>query len=208
MTRQSRARLGLPARRTAVGVLALGGVALLGAGRGTWVTAQSWTALADVEVSVSGSRAAPVVAAAGLLVVAAALVLAIARRVAAVLAAVVAAGGGALAVVGAIGAVRDVDAVASSGALRAVGVGALTTDVALTPLVWLAVALGVAVVAAGAVTVPATRRWSVGTRHDAPAVVAASASDDWTALTRGEDPSAEDVVPLVGEDGSAEDPRP
>lgn len=195
-------RRGLPSRRAAVGVLVVLGVGLLAAGRATWVTARAWTALADAEVAVDGPRAAPVVSAAGLLVLAAALVLAIGRRVAATLAGGVAAAGGACALVGAIAVARDADAVAAAGALRSVGVGTPASDVALTPVVWLAVALAAATVAAGTGAVLAARRWPVSARHEAPASAAAVPPDDWTALSLGDDPSAGPVPE------STQEPRP
>ncbi len=181
---------GLPSRRTAVTGLLLLGVGLLGAGRATWVTARTWTALAEVDVTVPGSDAAPVVSAAGLVVLATGLLLALARRVTSAVASVVAAAGGCLALTGALAVARAPDVVARDGALRSVGVGARTSDVGLTPFLWLVVVLAVATVLLGVLAAAGSRRWPVGHRHEAPSAVAASPADDWTALSRGEDPTA------------------
>jgi len=177
-------------RRRAVLVSAVLGVALLATGPVTWVRGRTWTALAEVEVAVPGTRAAPVVAAAGVLVLAAALALAVARRRAAVLAAGMVVLGAALAALGVVTVLADVAGVARAGAVHDVGVGATVTDAGATGAPWLVLVLAGLGAAAGVLAGRAARSWTVSPRHDAPA--AARPRDDWEALTMGEDPTDDD----------------
>lgn len=176
-----------PQRRVAVPVIGALGIALVATAPATWVRGRTWTALADVEVSVAGSQAAPVVAAAGILVVAAALALAMARRAAAVAAAVVVVVGAVLAAVGAVTVLADPGAVAAAGAQRAVGVGVGVTGVGTTAAPWVVLVVAVLAGLAGVVAGTASRGWPTGTRHEAPA--AAAPRDEWEALTVGMDPT-------------------
>lgn len=176
-----------PTRRVAVPTIGALGVVLVATAPATWVHGRTWTALADVAVSVPGSRAAPVVAAAGILVLAAALALAMARRGAAVVAAAVVVGGAVLAAVGAVAVLADADGVAAAGAQRDVGVGLGVTDVAVTAAPWLVLAVAVLTGVAGVAAGLASRGWSTGTRHEAP--VGAAPRDEWEALTVGMDPT-------------------
>lgn len=177
-------------RRRAVLAAAAGGLGLLATGPATWVHGRTWTALAEVEVTVPGTRAAPVVAAAGLLVLAAALALALARRRAAVLAAVVVAVGALLAGLGAGTVLADPARVATAGAARDVGVDAAVSDVAATGAPWLVLVLTVLIAAVAVVAALAAPGWTTSGRHDAP--VTERPRDDWEALSRGEDPTADD----------------
>jgi len=176
-----------PPRRLVVPAIGALGVGLLACGPAPWVRATAWTALADVTVTVAGSRAAPVVAAAGVLVLAAALALAMARRVAALVAGLVVVVGALLAALGAVTVLADARDVAEAEALRTVGVGAGVADVAVTVVPWLALAIAVLTCVAGVLAAVASRDWSVGTRHEAP--TRAVPRDEWEALTVGEDPT-------------------
>lgn len=180
------------------------GVLLLATAAASWAHGEVATVLGAQEVSVSGSSAAPGVSAAALVVGAAALAAAIGRRVGAVLAGIALIGAAVLVGVSVAGFLADPAAPLEAAAGQVSGVPELTGEATTTlwPYVTLVVALAVA--AAGVVTLVAGGRWqSAGRRFERPAAAAprsaASAAtderdramDDWDALGRGEDPSAD-----------------
>jgi uncharacterized membrane protein (TIGR02234 family) len=193
----------LPALRSrgrAVGTLVALGAAALGATVPVWVRTTVSTALEpDVAVEVAGTTAAPAVSAAALVVVAAGLVLAIAGRIARWLALAVAALAGALVAASAVAVLADPVPTATAGAADAAGVTDLTSPVALTPWPWLAAAVGVLVVVAAVLAALGAPAWAATSgRHERadvagekPARTEPDAHDDWDALSRGTDPSAD-----------------
>lgn len=191
---------GVPRRSAVLGLLVLGGLALLSAVP-TWLTTAGSTVLsARVPVSVTGTHAAPGVGAGALVVVAGALALGIVGRVGryVVLAVVAVAGfvvaGSAFSVLG------DAVQVATTAAADSTGVTELVEPVRTAVWPSVTVALGLVVVAACVLVAFASRGWRTSTRHErVPSAVGASSPaapdepvDDhatWDSLTRGEDPT-------------------
>lgn len=180
-------------------LVALGGAAL-GAAVPTWVRTTVATALEpQVDVAVAGTTAAPAVGAGALVVVAAGLVLAIAGRVARWLALAAAALAGLLVAGSAAAVLLDPLPAATAGAADAAGVTDLTTPVVLTPWPWLAVAVGVLVAGAAALAAAGAAAWGATSgRHERAGAAGQArppaepdAHDDWDALSRGTDPSAD-----------------
>lgn len=190
--------LALRSRSRAVWALVALGGAALGTAVPTWVRTSVSTALEpEVTVEVAGTAAAPAVGAAALVVVAAGIVLAIAGRVVRWLALVVAALAGALVTGFAAAVLAEPVRAATAGAADAAGITELTSPAALTPWPWLAAAVGLLVVAAAALAAGGARAWGATTgRHERTAPPARPSSepdahDDWDALSRGTDPSAD-----------------
>lgn len=176
-------------------------VVLLAAGQ-PWARAEL-TAAADVPVlpvTLTGRDLAPLAAGLGLLALAAAAALVATRGLARQLLGFV---------VLAAGVATVVDAVLAGGRVGGAVAGRLpgaSTAVSTSAWSWVAVAGGLAVVAAGAVTARHGRGWvSMSSRYDAPAATGAPAADRdrtarparsdpqddaWRALDRGEDPTA------------------
>ena len=180
------------------------GVLLLATAAAGWAHGEVTTVLGTQEVSVSGSSAAPGVSAAALVVGAAALAAAIGRRVGAVLAGIALIGAAVLVGVSVAGFLADPAAPLEAAAGQVSGVPELTGEATTTLWPWATLLVALAVAAAGVVTLVAGRRWqSAGRRFERPAATsprsAASAAtderdramDDWDALGRGEDPSAD-----------------
>ncbi|WP_182113769.1 Trp biosynthesis-associated membrane protein [Actinotalea sp. JY-7876] len=193
--------------RTVWAALVLGAAALL-AGTGVWVRGTTTSPVAGaVPVAAVGSVVAPGVNAGGLLVLAAAGALALGGRWGARLAGAGIALGGVLVAASAAGGLADPERAAGSAASAEVGVSALTGPVVVTPLPWVAVALGAALVLLGVVAVVRAGRWPArrSDRHEVPAPApgepsrpttaqpaperAADDLDAWDALSRGEDPT-------------------
>jgi uncharacterized membrane protein (TIGR02234 family) len=203
-------------------VLALGGL-LLACGSAGWAHGEVSTVLGPQEVSVSGSSAAPGVGAAALVVGAAALAAAIGRRIGAVLAGIALIGAAVLVGASVVGFLGDPAAPLEAAAGEISGVPELTGPAQLTVWPYVTLLLGVAVAAAGVLTLVAGRSWqTAGRRFERPAPTgrrsAASeatderdrAMDDWDALGRGEDPSAGTEDPGTATDdggGSGAAPR-
>jgi len=192
-------------RSRAVWLLAALGGLSLAAAVPTWVSTTVATALEpQVAVAVAGTAAAPAVGAAALVVVAGGLVLAIAGRVTRWVALVFAAIGGGVVAASAVAVAVDPVPAATSGAADAAGVTDLTSPVVVAPWPWVVVALGALTVAVAALAIAASRSWTAtSSRHerttvprpgtsearDQPAVP--DSHDDWDALSRGTDPSAD-----------------
>jgi uncharacterized membrane protein (TIGR02234 family) len=193
-------------------VLALGAL-LLATGSATWARGEVATVLGAQEVTVSGASAAPGVSAAALVVGAAALAAAIGRRVGAVLAGIALIGAAVLVGASVARFLADPSAPLEGAAGEVSGVPELTGEAVTTMWPYATLVVALAVAAAGVVTLVAGRTWQgAGRRFERPdepgARSAASAAtgerdramDDWDALGRGEDPSAD------GADSGRDDP--
>ncbi|WP_286217743.1 Trp biosynthesis-associated membrane protein [Paraoerskovia sediminicola] len=157
-----------PDRRTTIlGLLVLGGLALLVAVP-TWLqTTGSSPIDPSVEVTVTGTDAAPGVGAAALVVLAAGLALGLVGRFARWLVLLVAAVGGVVVVASALAVLLDPRPVARSAAADATGVTVLTSDVQVGFAAWAAVAVGVLVVVLVAAAARAATTWPAGSsRHE------------------------------------------
>lgn len=196
-TPQTRRR-GAPSRRLTVLAGIVAGAALVGATRTTWAmaTANDLTGAAQ-DVAVTGSDAAPTVLALGLVALAASLATSLSstwvRYVTGpvLLAAGLGAGWSAVAVV------LDPTGASGSATAEATGVvgGQVQAEVTSWPLLTLVPALLVTLI--GVVVLRVGRTWPAGTRYRSAAVAAPADPEQdpaaaWDALTRGEDPSAED----------------
>ena len=187
--------------RAVVAVLLLG---VLGFGLSTltWASAPVTTVLADADVSLSGSEAAPPTSAASLAILATGLAVAIGGRWVVRACAVVLALLGVLLGGAAVDFLLDPHPRLLSAAADATGVREITGAPELTVWPYVTVALALVVVAAGLLvlrvptTTPAGRRFERAGSAPAPTQPARDdrvrAMDDWDALGRGEDPSATD----------------
>lgn len=159
-----------PRRTIVMTLLLLGALSLLSAVP-TWLSTTASTALdPSVDVTVSGTAAAPGVSAAALVVVAAALSLGLVGRVARWVSLVVVALGGAVIGGSALSFVLSPDAAARSGVADATGVATSGSDVDLSVAPYVTVVLGAAVlvVALWAAVTPVD--WGRRSRrYDAPA---------------------------------------
>lgn len=166
----SGARPTVPRRTFVLLLLLLGGVGVLTAVP-TWLTTTAATALeTSVDVSVSGTTAAPGVSAAALVVVAAALSLGLVGRVARWVSLAVVALGGLVIAGSALAFVRSPDAAARSGVAEATGVAGPASEIDVSVAPYLTVAVGVAVVAVAVWAALARVDWSQRSRrYDAPA---------------------------------------
>ncbi|HEY0189115.1 MAG TPA: Trp biosynthesis-associated membrane protein [Cellulomonas sp.] len=126
-----------------------------------WVRAvASAPVTGDVDVTVSGSESAPGVVAAALVLLAAAAAVALVGRVGRWVVAVVVAGAGVLVVASALAARTGAVSAAEQAAADQTGVALLVEGPQVAPWPWLAVALGVLVVAAAVGLVRASGRWA------------------------------------------------
>ena len=166
----SGARSTVPRRTFVLTLLLLGGLGVLTAVP-TWLTTTAATALEmSVDVTVSGTTAAPGVSAAALVVVAAALSLGLVGRVARWVSLAVVALGGLVIAGSALAFVRSPDAAARSGVAEVTGVARPASEIDLSVAPYLTVAVGVAVVAVAVWAVVARVDWSQRSRrYDAPA---------------------------------------
>ena len=182
--------------RRGIVVLALltaGGLAA--ASSSTWLEVLAWTPLEEAAVAVPGTRAAPTVGAAAFVVAAGAVSLALARGRGRLVASAGIGLGGVLAAVSTAMVLMDPDVVAATAARSAVGVGVTAGPPAMTVAPWLALALGVLAVVLTVIALFASGGWSPPTaRHDgvgeAQAAEEGDPTDQWDALSRGEDPTA------------------
>ncbi|MDN5686345.1 MAG: Trp biosynthesis-associated membrane protein, partial [Brachybacterium sp.] len=194
-----------PSRRLTVLAGTVAGSPLARATRTTWAqaTAPDLTGSAQ-QVAVTGSDAAPTVLALGLVALAASLTTSLSstwvRLVTGpvLLAAGLGAGWSALAVV--------LDPIGASGSAAATATGVVGGQVQATATAWPLLTLipALAVAAVGALVLLVGPTWPVRTRYRSAAVVATADPETdpaaaWDALTRGEDPSAEDD-PSAGRD--------
>lgn len=166
----SGARSTVPRRTFVLTLLLLGGLGVLTAVP-TWLTTTAATALeTSVDVTVSGTTAAPGVSAAALVVVAAALSLGLVGRVARWVSLAVVALGGLVIAGSALAFVRSPDAAARSGVAEVTGVARPASEIDVSVAPYLTVAVGVAVVAVAVWAVVARVDWSQRSRrYDAPA---------------------------------------
>ncbi|WP_435736088.1 Trp biosynthesis-associated membrane protein [Cellulosimicrobium sp. PMB13] len=162
----SRART--PSRRAAIWLLLLLGGATLAASAVTWSTTTGATALDPVvEVTVSGTTAAPGVGAAALVLVAAGLALGLVGRIGRWVVLAVAAASGVVTTAAALGVALDPEPSARSAVAEATGVTELTSAVSLTAAPWVAAALGVLTVVAVVWVAVGSRGWQrASTRHE------------------------------------------
>jgi uncharacterized membrane protein (TIGR02234 family) len=183
-------------RPAAVLTAGIGAVALLSASSRVWVHAAARDAVqvgGGTAVTTTGREAQPLVLALGLVAGAAAVALLIADRWARVAlgSCLVLAGAGAVAC--AVAVLADPVAVVRPSRTGLVTTVAGLHDVQVTGWPWLAVAAGLALVAAGVVTLVAGRRWAAANRRFEPEGTTASrpenAPEVWDALSRGEDPT-------------------
>jgi len=160
----------VPRRTFVLTLLLLGGLGVLTAVP-TWLTTTAATALeTSVDVTVSGTTAAPGVSAAALVVVAAALSLGLVGRVARWVSLAVVALGGLVIAGSALAFVRSPDAAARSGVAEVTGVARPASEIDLSVAPYLTVAVGVAVVVVAVWAVVARVDWSQRSRrYDAPA---------------------------------------
>lgn len=151
-------------------LLLLGGLSLLSAVP-TWLSTTASTALdPSVDVTVSGTTAAPGVSAAALVVVAAALSLGLVGRVARWVSLVVVALGGVVIGGSALSFVLSPDAAARSGVADATGVATSGSDVDLSVAPYVTVVLGAAVLAVALWAAVARVDWGRRSRrYDTPA---------------------------------------
>lgn len=175
-------------RRTVVLAAVALGLATVAVAAGTWVTATAPGIDHPVVLAVPGTAAVPGVVAGGLVTAAAGLALSLGGAWVRRLGAVVLAGAGVLVAWTALALVRDPLPTAQAAARRELGV-AVVDAAAVAPLAWVGAGLGVATVVVALVA--ARGRWGTTSRRYAPGAEAGppDASDDWDALTRGEDPS-------------------
>lgn len=158
-------------RRDVVLTLVLLAAATLVAATPTWVRATGATALSqEVDVTVSGSTAAPGVSAAALVVVAAALALGLVGRIGRWLVLVVVALGGAVVVAGGVGVIASPDRPARSAVAEVTGTSETTSAVSLTAAPYVSVVLGVGILLAVLWALLARVDWSRRVqRYEAPA---------------------------------------
>ncbi|ROS74389.1 Trp biosynthesis-associated membrane protein [Cellulomonas sp. PhB143] len=172
----------LPARRGAIlGMLLLGVLALLLA-MPTWLTTTGTTAIQDtVDVTVTGTTAAPAVGAGALVLLAAALALGLVGRIGRWVVLVVAAAAGVVVLTGALAIALDPEPAARSAAAATTGVTTLTSAVSVSPLPWVVALVGALATVLAVLAGVAAPRWSAGSsRHEragsAPAAAAGPAS--------------------------------
>jgi len=187
--------------RAVVAVLLLG---VLGFGLSTltWASAPVTTVLADADVSLSGSEAAPPTSAASLAILATGLAVAIGGRWVVRVCAVVLALLGVLLGGAAVDFLLDPHPRLLSAAADVTGVREITGAPELTVWPYVTVALALVVVAAGLLLLRVPTTTTAGRRFERAGGAAAPtqparddrvrAMDDWDALGRGEDPSASD----------------
>lgn len=180
--------------RAVVLLLVLGAVAM-GLSLLPWARATVPTVLGEQSVTVAGGDAAPATTAAGLALLATGLALALGGRWMIRLAAVAAAALGLVLGGSALQLLLDPEPRVLSAAGEVTGVRQIIGSVSITPWPYLALLLGVLVVAAAVLVarVPATatsRRFE-RTAPSAPSAPSGRvrAMDDWDALGRGEDPT-------------------
>ena len=142
-----------------------------------------------------GTRAAPTVGAAAFVVAAGAVSLALARGRGRLVASAGIGLGGVLAAVSTAMVLMDPDVVAATAARSAVGVGVTAGPPTVMVAPWFALAMGVLGVALAAVALFASGGWSPPTaRHvgagETQAADDGDPTDQWDALSRGEDPTA------------------
>lgn len=157
-------------RRAVLALLVLGGASVAAAAP-TWLTTYASTVLDPrVEVTVTGTSAAPGVSAAALVVVAAGLALGLVGRVARWFSLLVVLLGGLVVAVSALTVVLSPEAAARSGVAEATGIDGATGDVTVSVAAYLAVLCGLGIVAVAVRTAVAPIDWgSRSTRYDTPA---------------------------------------
>lgn len=183
-----------PGRRRVVLLLLVLGAASLASAAPVWLRSSGATALAErVDVTVTGTSAAPGVSAAALVVVAAALALGLVGRVGRWFALVVVAVAGVVVGGSALAVLLSPSAAARTAVAEATGVVAPPEVVDVTIFPYVTVALAVAVVAAAAWAAVAPVEWTRQARRFETTQHEAGPPDDeqeaWDALSRGTDPT-------------------
>lgn len=200
----SRPRLG---RGAAVLLVVLLGLTTFGLTLATWVRGVAATTVGTTQVTVSGVDAVPGAASAGLVVVVAGLVLGLSGRVTRLLAVLGVGLGGAVTVASAAQLLADPAPVVQQAAAEVTGAPELVAAPELSVLPTLALVVGGLTVLTGIALPFLLGRWQrVGRRYERtgapstsapepdprPAQARVRAMDDWDALSRGEDPSADE----------------
>ncbi len=189
---------GRPAPRRRRAILVVLGLALaaLVSGVPVWVrTAGSTALVGEVPVQVTGTQAAPGVPAAALVLLAAGVAIGLAGHVGRWVVAGAVVLSGVLQAVSAGAVLADPEPVARTVVADATGVETLASPAVLTPWPWIALVVGVLVVAAGAWLTATSRQWAVPSlRHDRDGAAGGPGVPDddqaaWDALSRGHDPS-------------------
>nr|WP_210768401.1 Trp biosynthesis-associated membrane protein [Cellulomonas humilata] len=161
----------------------------------TWFTTTGTTALqGTVTVRVAGSQVAPALFAAAVAILAAGAAVGLVGRVGRWVVAAVVVACGVLVVGTTLGVLGDPSAAVTPVVAAETGVGKLAGPVSTSVWPWIAVAVGVLDVVAGAWLVVASRAWSGPSRRhesttDAANPPAPDERSDWDALSRGDDPS-------------------
>ncbi|ASK66962.1 hypothetical protein CFK39_15390 [Brachybacterium avium] len=207
------ARRGLPGRRTTVLAGTAASALLAGTTRTTWIDATAPDLTGTLQqVDVLGADAAPAVLALSLVAIAASLATSLSSSWLRFLTGPVLLLTGAGAMLAAFAVVREPAAAAGSAVTSATGVvgSALGAETTAWPL--LALAPSLAVLAVGVLVLLAGGTWPRRDRYRSAAVTtAADPADDpaaaWDALTRGEDPSAQET-PSAQEPWEQTPPRP
>ncbi|PMC75825.1 hypothetical protein CJ197_06405 [Brachybacterium sp. UMB0905] len=189
----------LPSRRLTVLASALLAGALAGTTRPTWFLASGPDLAGTVQqVPVSGTEAAPAVLALALAGLAAALATSLSSRWLRLLTGPVLILTGLGSAVAAISALRSPLQAVRGALAQATGVLGADATAAATAWPWICLIPALALASMGVLVLVAGSRWPVGSRYRA-ATTAPAAADPatdpaaaWDALTRGEDPSADD----------------
>lgn len=167
---------------------------LLLSGSRTWVTGTiSDAVLANTTVSVGGSSAAPVLTAGALVGAAAVIAVLTAGRLARSIAALLAGLAGAIALIAAVGVIRDPTGSAKAAAAGSTGrTGDIAAQGALTFWPWVGAGGALLLIATGILAYLGGRRWSgLSSKYDAPGAQARKVSP-WDQLTQGADPTEDD----------------
>ncbi|ACQ80477.1 conserved hypothetical protein [Beutenbergia cavernae DSM 12333] len=185
----------------------LAGGVLLATSATPWASAAVASLVGDDRVTVSGADAAPAVPALGIIALASALALALAGPVLRRVVAIVLAAAGLAVVVLAVGVMRDPGPALRSAAAELTGVPELAGAVTTTAWGWVCAVAGLATAALGVALLSSRRSWGTSSRRyeragaapstppqpeaDRPRSDREEAMDDWDALSRGEDPTAD-----------------
>ncbi len=185
----------MTSKRTVVAVAALGVILLVVSSTQEWVSGVVRDAvLADAQVSLKGSKAAPACIGAAFVGAAAVLAALTTGRIARWFSAALVPLSGLLALGDAIKLIRDPAATVRDRAATAAGhTGGLHISVQLSPWVWVGVLGAVVLTVAGVLCLAGVRRWSgLSSSYDAPTGKKAPVVSDWDRLSAGDDPTSDD----------------
>lgn len=175
----------------------------------TWLSVPTDSVLGVTEtVRVSGGAAAPALVAAALVLLAATGAIALVGRIGRWLVVATVLLAGLLVVGGAVSVLRDPAAAAAPTVADRIGIERVVGEVAVSPWPWVALGVGLLVVAVAVWLARVSGGWSVAGRHDRTARAAATGArdgaaagstaraarpvderDQWDALSRGDDPT-------------------